>query len=216
MTQTCLQHVECKNCGEKGHLRRECDGPEITTKIEVKDECDQPRMSPKVEVKSECHPITNPTSAIENKQTSMLNSLENSGLSIASSKAAARHKKIPKRLMTKEQWLNLLTFEDQIIKECVEDLVSPTALAIKWQCNPGPIKTWVRKAGKKLPKRYKNTNNMAETGEIKITSEKQMDVNEGNDIAEQGGKRKSSTQVKEQFCVQFAQPGSNIPKSLNI
>ena len=98
----------------------------------------------------------------------------------------------------------------------MEDLVSPTVLAIKWQCNPGPIKTWVRKAGKKLPKRYKNTNNMAETGEIKITSEKQMDVNEGNDIAEQGGKRKSSTQVKEQFCVQFAQPGSNIPKSLNI
>ena len=50
-----------------------------------------------------------------------------------------------------------LTLEQrqQIIKECVEDMISPTELAIKWNCNSDTIRTWVRKAGLTLPKQYK-------------------------------------------------------------
>merc|ERR1712096_79253 len=45
----------------------------------------------------------------------------------------------------------------QIIHECVEDKISPTTLARKWQCNADTIRTWVRKAGKQLPKQYKTS-----------------------------------------------------------
>ena len=50
--------------------------------------------------------------------------------------------------LTKEQ-------RDQIIHECVEEQVSPAELGKKWQCNPDTIRTWVRKAGKTLPKTYR-------------------------------------------------------------
>eukprot|EP00090_Calanus_glacialis_P044531 TRINITY_DN7950_c0_g1_i1.p1 TRINITY_DN7950_c0_g1~~TRINITY_DN7950_c0_g1_i1.p1 ORF type:complete len:1263 (-),score=483.66 TRINITY_DN7950_c0_g1_i1:324-3560(-) len=46
---------------------------------------------------------------------------------------------------------------NQIVHECVEDQVSPTDLAKKWQCNADTIRTWVRKAGKQLPKQYKKS-----------------------------------------------------------
>eukprot|EP00092_Neocalanus_flemingeri_P003737 GFUD01004017.1.p1 GENE.GFUD01004017.1~~GFUD01004017.1.p1 ORF type:complete len:367 (-),score=82.64 GFUD01004017.1:29-1129(-) len=39
----------------------------------------------------------------------------------------------------------------QIIKECVEDFMSPRNLAKKWGCNSDTIRSWVRKAGHKLP-----------------------------------------------------------------
>jgi len=45
----------------------------------------------------------------------------------------------------------------QIIHECVEEQISPTDLAKKWQCNADTIRTWVRKAGKTLPKQYKKS-----------------------------------------------------------
>eukprot|EP00092_Neocalanus_flemingeri_P062940 GFUD01076053.1.p1 GENE.GFUD01076053.1~~GFUD01076053.1.p1 ORF type:complete len:414 (-),score=78.39 GFUD01076053.1:18-1157(-) len=41
--------------------------------------------------------------------------------------------------------------QKQIIKECVEDFISPRNLAKKWGCNPDIIRSWVRKAGHKLP-----------------------------------------------------------------
>ena len=43
----------------------------------------------------------------------------------------------------------------QIIKECVEDRINPSALARKWNCNAFAIRAWVRKAGLTLPKHYK-------------------------------------------------------------
>jgi hypothetical protein len=43
----------------------------------------------------------------------------------------------------------------QIITECVEELISPTELGWKYKCNPDKIRTWVRKAGHSLPKQYK-------------------------------------------------------------
>ena len=45
----------------------------------------------------------------------------------------------------------------QIINECVEDMISPTDLARKWNCNADTIRTWVRKAGLTLPKQYKKS-----------------------------------------------------------
>ena len=45
----------------------------------------------------------------------------------------------------------------QIIAECVEDMISPTDLARKWNCNADTIRTWVRKAGLTLPKQYKKS-----------------------------------------------------------
>ena len=52
-----------------------------------------------------------------------------------------------------------LTFEQrrQIVAECVEDMISPTDLARKWNCNADTIRTWVRKAGLTLPKQYKKS-----------------------------------------------------------
>ena len=44
---------------------------------------------------------------------------------------------------------------NKIIAECCEDQISPTDLARKWQCNADTIRTWVRKAGRHLPKQYK-------------------------------------------------------------
>jgi len=46
----------------------------------------------------------------------------------------------------------------QIIAECCEDMVSPTDLARKWSCNADTIRSWVRKAGRQLPKQYKKSN----------------------------------------------------------
>ena len=57
----------------------------------------------------------------------------------------------------------------QIIKECVEDLISPTDLARKWNCNADTIRTWVRKAGLTLPKQYKC---IAQGPSVYISSEK--------------------------------------------
>ena len=45
----------------------------------------------------------------------------------------------------------------QIINECVEEMISPTDLARKWNCNADTIRTWVRKAGLALPKQYKKS-----------------------------------------------------------
>lgn len=52
-----------------------------------------------------------------------------------------------------------LTFEQRqlIVAECCEDMVSPTDLARKWSCNADTIRTWVRKAGRQLPKQYKKS-----------------------------------------------------------
>ena len=45
----------------------------------------------------------------------------------------------------------------QIINECVEDMISPTDLARKWNCNADTIRIWVRRAGLTLPKQYKKS-----------------------------------------------------------
>ena len=39
----------------------------------------------------------------------------------------------------------------QIIDECVNGKISPSGLSKKYQVNPDTIRTWVRKAGMKLP-----------------------------------------------------------------
>ena len=46
---------------------------------------------------------------------------------------------------------------EQIIKECVEEKISPADLARKWNCNKDTIRSWVRKAGLTLPKDYKKS-----------------------------------------------------------
>lgn len=45
--------------------------------------------------------------------------------------------------------------QQQIVRQCVLDLVSPTDLGRKWSVNPDTIRTWVRKAGMALPTSYK-------------------------------------------------------------
>jgi len=57
---------------------------------------------------------------------------------------------------------------DQIVHECVVDLVSPTVLAKKWKCNPDQVRTWVRKAGKTLPSTYLITPELEENPETQI------------------------------------------------
>ena len=59
-----------------------------------------------------------------------------------------------KYLLSQEQRL-------QIIRECVEDLVSPSELARKWEVNADTIRSWVRKSGQKLPNPalYRNNGN---------------------------------------------------------
>ena len=49
-----------------------------------------------------------------------------------------------------------ITFEQrqQIVKECVEDRISPSDLARKWGCNLDRIRTWVKNSGQKLPESY--------------------------------------------------------------
>ena len=49
------------------------------------------------------------------------------------------------------------TDRDEIIHECTEDLVCPSDLAKKWNCNPDTIRTLVRKARKTLPKQYRKS-----------------------------------------------------------
>ena len=55
--------------------------------------------------------------------------------------------------LTPEQW-------QQIIKECVEEEISPSELARKWNCSSDTIRTKVRKAGLTLPKQYKKSPNL--------------------------------------------------------
>ena len=43
----------------------------------------------------------------------------------------------------------------QIVKECVEDRISPSDLAKKWRCRPASIRIWVRQSGQNLPESYK-------------------------------------------------------------
>ena len=42
-----------------------------------------------------------------------------------------------------------------IISECVDAQVSPGVLARRWGCSASTIRQWVRRAGKELPKKYK-------------------------------------------------------------
>ena len=46
---------------------------------------------------------------------------------------------------------------DAIIKECIEDLISPAELSTRHNISVQAIRTWVKNAGHKLPSRY-NTN----------------------------------------------------------
>jgi hypothetical protein len=55
MTQSCLQDVHCKKCGEKGHLRKECEVLKMFPKVEVKSEYNESEKSRKFEIKSECY-----------------------------------------------------------------------------------------------------------------------------------------------------------------
>ena len=43
----------------------------------------------------------------------------------------------------------------QVVKECVEDRISPSDLAKKWRCRPASIRIWVRQSGQNLPESYK-------------------------------------------------------------
>ena len=54
--------------------------------------------------------------------------------------------------------------------------MSPADLAKKWQCNPDTIRTWVRKAGKVLPKSYKKSNYR----DIEVTESQRGSPHEGS------------------------------------
>lgn len=47
--------------------------------------------------------------------------------------------------------------KELIIKECTEDLVSPSVLATKYNVSVTAIRDWVKTAGKVLPNKYKIT-----------------------------------------------------------
>ena len=55
--------------------------------------------------------------------------------------------------LTPEQW-------QQIVKECVQEEITPGELARKWNRNPDTIRNKVRKAGLTLPMQYKKTPNL--------------------------------------------------------
>ena len=55
--------------------------------------------------------------------------------------------------LTPEQW-------QQIVKECVQEEITPGELARKWKCNPDTIRSKVRTAGLTLPMQYKKTLNL--------------------------------------------------------
>ena len=42
-----------------------------------------------------------------------------------------------------------------IVKQCVENLVSPKKLAILYKCDSKSVRNWVKKRGFELPKKYK-------------------------------------------------------------
>ena len=68
-------------------------------------------------------------------------------------KPAPQHEGAKTSKLTPEQW-------QQVIKECVEEEISPNDLARKWNCSSDTIRTKVRKAGLTLPKQYKKSSNL--------------------------------------------------------
>ena len=68
-------------------------------------------------------------------------------------KPAPQHQGAKTSKLTPEQW-------QQVIKECVEEGISPSELARKWNCSSDTIRTKVRKAGLTLPKQYKKSSNL--------------------------------------------------------
>jgi len=69
------------------------------------------------------------------------------------SKLSKQAIKVKTYKLTPEQW-------QQVIKECVEEEISPNDLARKWNCSSDTIRTKVRKAGLTLPKQYKKSSNL--------------------------------------------------------
>ena len=128
MSQYCvLLHAQCKGCGKIGHFRKDCSLKQKSTVVE--------------EISS--------------------NSLETRNVVLAvlgSSLTLDRDPPEDGEAMTGEPTGKIKLTEEQknlIIDECVEDRISPTILARKWNCSPRSIRTWIQKAGKQLPKKYK-------------------------------------------------------------
>ena len=46
--------------------------------------------------------------------------------------------------------------KDKIVKQCVDNLISPEKLATVYKCVPKTIRTWVKKSGHSLPRNYTN------------------------------------------------------------
>ena len=64
---------------------------------------------------------------------------------------------------------------NQIVSECIKDLVSPTELAKKWGVNAEMIRTWVRQSGNALPKTYLKLRAQRVDHDIKIQHKKQIE-----------------------------------------
>ena len=56
----------------------------------------------------------------------------------------------------------------------MEQKISPTVLARKWKCNADTIRTWVRKAGFKLPAQYRQYNSPIHRGRSTTSSGSHM------------------------------------------
>ena len=59
---------------------------------------------------------------------------------------------------------------NEIIRECVEDQISPTELGKKHNISADTIRTWIRKSGKQLPKTYRRGEPVARGGPAVVTS----------------------------------------------
>jgi hypothetical protein len=154
MKPACYQ---CRVCGERGHLARDCSITDngqveggrcfcIDVAFQVKTE--------KVEIKSEEYEEIKSEEYEESKE---IKSEEIKSEEIKSEEGAQRMEQSKDDLKDGPIKNNLpMKLRQQIITECVEELISPTELGRKYKCNPDMIRKWVRKAGHSLPKQYKN------------------------------------------------------------
>jgi len=98
---------------------------------------------------------------------------------------------------------------NQIVDECVNEKISPSSLAKKYEVNPDTIRSWIRKAGKQLPNpnEYKDTKNIhmnqnkkdetAETSDSMREKEYKLEHNQAHD-ARSSSEAANNWSVKEE------------------
>ena len=147
MSDACLQDVQCKLCLKKGHLRIDCPGKDVHSLEKDEDvyrSYSKKRKRSLTEVMDDDrrnvqkHKIGDTILCYETKKQSLPTVQPASSPPLFSKAIRPTLAQAPTLWLTPDQ-------RTQIIHECVEDKISPTTLARKWQCNADTIRSWVRK-----------------------------------------------------------------------